>query len=102
MRYLGLALRRAGKSVETSKESKPTYANIAQAGKFKHICAMLEREIFLRSVKHVFNRVLREESGETDLLFSSVVSHMLNCILAPSPIVAALDAEKIKFNEDSV
>jgi hypothetical protein len=39
-------------------------------GKFKHIKAMLEKEIYFRSVKHVFNRILREESGETDLLFA--------------------------------
>jgi hypothetical protein len=71
-------------------------------GKFNHIKAMLEKEIYFRSVKHVFNRILREESGETDLLFAQLVIHVLNCLLAPSPMVAALDSGIIKFAEDSV
>lgn len=96
MRYLGQAL----KLLLKQKESKPNPANFG--GKFKHIRALLEREIFIRSVKHVFNRILREDTGETDLLLSNVVCHVLNCLLAPTSMVNALNNGDIKFEDDSV
>ena len=36
-------------------------------GDFKHLKTILEREIIMRSAKHVFNRILREESGDSEL-----------------------------------
>lgn len=60
-------------------------------GSFKHIKVMLEREIFLRSAKHVVNRVIKEEKGETDLHLSQVISHCLNCLLAPMPFINAMN-----------
>ena len=36
-------------------------------GDYKHIKTMLEREIYLRSAKHVINRIIKEEKGDTDL-----------------------------------
>ena len=63
---------------------------------------MLEREIFLRSFKHVFNRILREDTGETDLLLSDIVCHVLNCMLAPTALVNALNTGDIKFDDETV
>jgi hypothetical protein len=75
---------------------------VSSAGKFKHIRALLEREIYLRSVKHVFNRILREDTDESDLLLSDIVCHVLNCLLAPAAMIQALNAGEIKFEDDSV
>lgn len=36
-------------------------------GDYKHIRILLEREIFLRSTKHVISRIIKEERGESDL-----------------------------------
>lgn len=52
-------------------------------GDFKHLKTLLEKEIVLRSAKHVVNRVLKEEKGESDLFLADVVSHLLNCLFAP-------------------
>ena len=99
IRYLGTILNQLTKPIEVSTKSPASFAHL---GKYKHIRALLEREIYLRSIKHVFNRILREESGETDLMLSNVVCHILNCILAPSPMISALDEDKIKFSDVSV
>jgi len=71
-------------------------------GSFKHLKHMFERDIFLRSLKHVFNRIIRDECGGTDLLLSNVVCHLLNCVLAPSAMIQALNNGDIKFEDDSV
>ena len=94
MRYLGKAL-----ALLQAKDQKP--ATVLHQGKFKHIRSLFEREIFLRSIKHVFNRILRDESGGTDLLLSNVVCHMLNCLLAPSAMVQAMNRGDIKFEDDT-
>jgi hypothetical protein len=39
-------------------------------GEYKHIKVLLEREIFLRCAKHVINRIIKEEKGESDLHLS--------------------------------
>jgi len=36
-------------------------------GDYKHVKTLLEREIFLRSAKHVIARILKEEKGDSDL-----------------------------------
>ena len=36
-------------------------------GEYKHVKTLLEREIFIRSAKHVINRLIKEERGESDL-----------------------------------
>lgn len=36
-------------------------------GDYKHLQTLLEREIYLRSTKHVISRTLKEERGESDL-----------------------------------
>jgi Translation initiation factor eIF3 subunit 135 len=94
MRYLGAAITQ----LEATKEAKLHL----HTGPFKHIKSMFERDIFLRSLKHVFNRVLRDECGGTDLLLSNVVCHLLNCVLAPTAMVQALNSDDLKFEDDTV
>ena len=49
-----------------------------------HLKFLLEREAVLRSVKHIFNEQLRETP---DVYLSSVLSHLLNILLASFPFI---------------
>lgn len=49
---------------------------------FIHLKILLEKEVILRSAKHIFNEQIRESSN---LYLSSVISHLLNMLLAPIP-----------------
>ena len=71
-------------------------------GEFKHIKSMLEREVVLRSAKHVFNQILREESGDTQLYTANVICHLLNCLFAPHDFLAKLNAQEIRPVDTSV
>ena len=71
-------------------------------GDYSHIKLLLEREIYLRCVKHVVNRIIKEERGDSDLHLSQVVAHCLNCILAPLPFIQAMNTGRIKPIDDSV
>lgn len=71
-------------------------------GDYKHVKTLLEREIFLRSAKHIVTRILKEERGDCDLYLASAVSHCLNCILAPIPFIQAMNAGKVKPQDDSI
>jgi protein TIF31 len=57
-----------------------------------HFSVLLEKEVVLRSFKHIINEQLRESSN---LYLSSVISHMLNMLLAPHPLIEALNEGKI-------
>lgn len=96
MRYLGQVLKdldevlyidkQTNKTVtKTSIESEeqPSFQAVSMMGDFKHLKTLLEKEIVLRSAKHVFNRILKEEKGESDLFLADMVSHLLNCLFAP-------------------
>jgi hypothetical protein len=100
MRYLGqlITLLNAQPAVDKKDES----AKLNTQGKFKHVKTLLEREVFVRCAKHVFMRILREESGESDLAFSQVVSHVLNCLLAPAAMQGALNSESLRFHDETV
>ena len=71
-------------------------------GDYKHIKILLEKEVVVRSAKHVFNRILKEERGESDLFLADVVSHLLNCLLAPHDFLTRLDQGKLKHLDQSV
>ena len=71
-------------------------------GNYKHIKTLLEREIFLRSAKHVVNRIIKEEKGESDLHLSQVISHCLNCLLAPTPFIQAMNQGNLKPVDEAV
>lgn len=61
---------------------------------------MLEREVIVRSLKHVFNKYLRE--CESDEMLASVISHLLNCLLAPKDFVKKMDDGSVKFDSTSL
>ena len=66
MRYLGQVII----ALTTVKEDTQKYkvpGELKMDGQFKHLKTNLEREVIMRSAKHVFNRILREESGESEL-----------------------------------
>jgi len=65
MRYLGAVLAAMDKHPEAT-ESKSIHI-LLMMGDYKHVKTLLEREIFLRSAKHVINRILKEGKGESDL-----------------------------------
>lgn len=53
-----------------------------------HIKIMLEKEVVLRSAKHIFNDHIRQSN---DTYLSSVISHLLNLILAPFPLLELMN-----------
>jgi hypothetical protein len=54
---------------------------------------MLEREVVLRSLKHIINQEIREcESPE---YLSNVVCHILNCLFAGKEFTKRLDNKSI-------
>ena len=50
----------------------------------------------------MFNRILREDTDDSDLLLSNIVCHVLNCLLSPAAMIHALNAGDIQFEDDSV
>jgi hypothetical protein len=64
-----------------------------------HLKILLEKEIVLRSAKHLFNEHLRESS---DTYLSSVISHLLNLILAPFPFIGLMNEGKIEFIDHTI
>lgn len=62
---------------------------------------MIEREVVLRSAKHVFNRIIKEESGDNEVFLSQIVSHLLNCLFAPKAFLTALNDGSLKLEDDS-
>ena len=115
MRYLGKVMemldqvlmydKQTNRTVMKSEVKENEQASIGQLqmmGEFKHIKALLEKEVVVRCAKHVFNRILKEERGESDLFLADVVSHLLNCLLAPHDFLTRLDQGKLKHVDQSV
>ena len=103
MRYLGLVLSelKAQKHASHKKDEKDQ-ESLQMRGDFSHLITILEKEIFLRSSKHLFNKMLRDECDQSDLYLSKVISHLLNCIFAPFPQLEQMNEGKIKFTDDSL
>jgi predicted helicase len=57
---------------------------------------LLEKEVFLRSIKHVFNKYIRE--SESEELVSQLIIHLFNCIFAPKDFIKKLDEGAIKLS----
>ena len=53
----------------------------------------------LRSAKHIFNEYLRDTP---DTYLSSVISHLLNILLAPFPFINLMDEGKIEFVDKTI
>ena len=105
MRYIGRVL----KEVNAQRKTLPTKEGeqiseeekLYYTGEFTHLKQILEKEIVLRSAKHVINGLLKEHC-DTDLYLSKVLSHLLNCILAPFPQLDALDSGDMNFEDDTL
>ena len=59
-----------------------------------HLKTLLEREALVRSARHLINAELRETS---DTHLSAVVSHLLNMLVSPLPLVAKMDEGSIAY-----
>jgi hypothetical protein len=56
---------------------------------------MLEREVVIRCVKHILNQYIRD--NESSELLGAMISHILNCLLAPKEMIKKLDEGQLKY-----
>ena len=61
---------------------------------FTHMKQMVEREVVVRCVKHIFNEHIRQCNSEETLGF--VMAHLLNCLFAPKDFIKKMDDGHIK------
>jgi hypothetical protein len=85
MRYLGAVIQKLADS--TKREGNSNLQAIYLSAKFDHLHDLLEREVFLRSLKHVFNHTLKDRCGDSDLYLAASIAHLLNCVLAPTSFI---------------
>ena len=74
MRYLGEVISRLKKLVD-SEQGKV---------KYKHIEFLIEKEIFVRSLKHALGLYLSETKQEN---VQALIAHLFNCIFSPHIIM---------------
>ena len=101
MRYLGKVIEKLPEVKENTEKYKGI-AHLDMNGDFKHVKTVLEREIVLRCAKHVFNRIIKDESGESELHLAQIISHLLNCLFAPTPFLPHLNSGKLKVVDESI
>ena len=85
MRYLGYIHKKLSEKqdIPTEKEQQVDAGlEFLSKGNFKHLRHIVEREVVVRSAKHVLNRILKEESTQSSLHIASTVAHLLNCLFA--------------------
>ena len=56
---------------------------------------MIEREVIIRSVKHILNQYIRD--NESDELLGSLISHIFNCLFAPKDFIKKLDDGALSY-----
>ena len=61
---------------------------------------IIEREVMLRSIKHLMNKYLKE--CESDEIMAATVSHILNLILAPKDFLKRMDDKTIKYQAEII
>lgn len=64
-----------------------------------HLKAMIEKEAVMRSCKHIFNEYIRESN---DTYLQSVISHLFNLLLAPFPMIDAMNEGKISYVDQTL
>lgn len=74
-------------------------ANELRDKELNHLKILIEREVIFRSAKHLINEHIRDSS---DTYLSSVISHLLNLVLAPFPFLAALNEGRITFEDHTI
>ena len=85
----GVNIRYLGHIAEQVKEK-----NMAQS-KF-----LLEREVFIRCMKHIVNMYVRD--FPSDELISDLISHLFNCTFAPSEFLTAMDDGKVQYKPETM
>ena len=95
MRYLGQVYARLSQTPTNDSDVK-------MRGEPKHLKAIVEREILLRSAKHVFNRILKDEIGESNLHLGQCAMHLLNCLLSCSAFHHYMNNQTLKFQDETV
>lgn len=65
-----------------------------------HMKYMLEREVIIRSFKHILNQYLK--NCPSDDLLGETVSHLFNIFFAPKEFIKRLDEGSIKFKRHSL
>jgi protein TIF31 len=71
-----------------------TVASVVAGQELHHIKTLLEREVVVRSVKHLVNHELRESS---DTHLSATLAHLFNLLLAPFPLLEKLETGSIGY-----
>ena len=61
---------------------------------YQHVKTLLEKEVLLRGAKHVINECIRECPV---VYTSSVIAHLFNCLVAPTPMREKMEKDQIKF-----
>lgn len=56
---------------------------------------MVEREVIIRSVKHILNQHVRENIS--DELLGALISHIFNCLFAPKDFIKKMDDGVVKY-----
>jgi hypothetical protein len=90
MRYLGQVHARLSQTPANDSDVK-------MRGEPKHLKSIVEREILLRSAKHVFNRILKDESGSSNLHLGQCAMHLLNCLFCCSAFHHYMNNQALKF-----
>ena len=85
----GVNIRYLGHIAEQVKEK-----NMAQT---KYL---LEREVFVRCMKHIVNMYIRD--FPSDELVSDLITHIFNCAFAPSEFLSAMDDDKVKYEPETM
>lgn len=94
MRYLG--------EVYKVLDKVPTEDNIQAKGDFKHLKAIVEREITVRCAKHVIKKYLRDQLTFSTLHLSNCVAHLLNLLLCPTPFLHNLNNGIVKYHDETI
>lgn len=85
----GLNIRYLGRIAEEIKDKNLT-----------HMKFLLEREVIMRTMKHLLNKYLRE-CPSADMM-ADTVSHVLNCLLAPKDFQKKMDDGIVKPEQRSL
>lgn len=100
MRYLGYIFQRVSAKDKSSAEKQPEGQDFLIKGNFKHLRHIVEREVVVRSAKHVFNRLLKEQSTQSTSHLSHTVAHLLNCLFASPQQIQQLNLGAVKFSQE--
>lgn len=84
MRYLGQLHKLLQSPEGEAKSEGDAQQNEKRTrGENRLLLTLVEREIVLRSTKHVLNGILKDQTGDSTLHMAHAVAHILNCLFSP-------------------